>query len=208
VPLKDSALVTLQEAQAFLGSGQDANARLQDAINQASDIIEAWCHRPLRARTFTGERVEGPTRPMLYPKYPLGGPIDRSKPITITVDGVTQTVWRSNADGEPSGFDVAAMEHHFFRPWGWRSCWSGYTAVNLYNVVLSFTGGYDPVPDNLKLACFYVLQRIFAQDQQRGMTEVSSLTHPGGSLGFAPRDFVMPGSAVDILRDYEMPAVT
>jgi len=204
VPLKDTALVSLDEAHSFLSCGADQHARLQDRINEASDLVESWCNRPLKARVFTAERVEGPWGPKLFPRFPLCSPIHRTAPVTITVDGTAQTVWKLEADGDRSDFDVLVHENHFFRRQGWRYC--SYSA-DPYNVVLTYTGGFDPIPDELKLACFYVLQRIFGADQQKGLTEVGSLSSPGGNIAFTPRGFVMPGPAVDILQRYWIPAV-
>lgn len=204
--LAANALISLARAKAFvnvMGASQDP--ALEGAINAASTAIESYCGRPLKARTFTAERVPGPWSQRLFPFGRITWPIDLTEAITITVDGQAQTVWRGEADGDPELFDVMARPDHFWRREGWYPT-RGYAD----NVVLTYTGGYDPVPEDLQDACGYVVQRMWGLDQQQQLTGLATLTPPnavGGSVTFQARAYVFPGPALDILNLYRMPRV-
>lgn len=202
--LNTNALTSLERVKRFLtieNAGQEAE--LEAAINTASTAIEGYCGRVLKRRQFTNERIAGPLcGGMLYPTRTLTFPIKLDSPITIKVNEIAQTVWRSEADGAPADFDIMARPRYFFRREGWAPT-LGYPD----NVLLTFMGGYDPIPDDLQDACGYVVQRMWGLDQQQQVTELATLTPPsaaGGAVTFRSRAYVFPGPALDILLNYRI----
>lgn len=206
--LDANALVDIPAAKDFLQiTGGNDDAVIETAINVASDLCERWCGRVLRRRSITNLRLAGPRGPRLL----LSGiPIDVTQAVTVTVDGANQTVWRTEADGDPEASDVivAALvpesalfaPDHLYRAQGWAPCTTG----NPYNVLLSYTGGLaTPMPDDLKRGCLYVVQKLF-RDQKRQLAEVVSLTTPVGSITLL--DNALPRMAQLLLSPYRLAA--
>jgi hypothetical protein len=123
-------------------TGDAEDPRLEEAINKASAYLENRLG-PLKQRTqtwtvpprWTSCRLDAPIRPILV-----------TGTVTITVDGVAQTVWRSAADDPKEGKDVEVCSSvpgnplcpdQFHRVAGWTS--SGQFAEP---ISLTFTGGF------------------------------------------------------------------
>lgn len=193
-----TALVDLPGAKAFLLiPGAENDALIEAAINVASAACEKYCERLFRERTVT-ERVEGRCGEKL-PLYAV--PIKASAAVSVTVDGVVQTVWRSESDGSPADFDVIARPYFLHRVIGWRPATS-----NPYNVLLSYTGGYpaNAIPAEVQQACLYVVQKVF-RDGQRQLAEVAQVNTPMG--GVTLLDNALPRMARMLLGPYQLPEV-
>jgi hypothetical protein len=181
VALAANALVTMAEARTVLGiSGSTSDADVETMINRASDEAEhVRCMRPLKQRVITTLRVEGRCGPWLYPEWYEGAawPIDpvASVPVVI-VDGVTQTLWKSEADGDPATKDVSVYPDHFYRALGWAP-----TGTTSRNVVLTYSGGYNPVPEDLKVAVLELIAKRWGPLQEQ-RPDFASMAGPGGSL--------------------------
>lgn len=206
-------LISAAEAKAWLKqTGAQNDALIATLITRASDRLETLTQRKLKARTVSSARLTGPDDLKLY--VPVW-PIDVTATITITVDGVAQTVWRVEADGDPAAFDVVVASddpfdnrfgqaNHFRRWQGWASAlgwgWDGGDEPAPGNVVLSFTGGYATVPEDLKQACCYLVQKYFrdVDKQQTGMTVISV---PQGGAVTIP-DPSMPREVMDLIAPY------
>lgn len=187
--LDASALVSLAEAKGFLIVAGDAdNAAIEQAINAASLRCESYCNRVFKERVVT-ERVEGVGATKLYLS---AVPLKVSAAVTVSVDDVAQTVWRTEADGLQSAFDVIARPDHLYR----RACWAWRT--DPYNVLVSYTGGYATIPADLKEACLYIVQKLF-RDSKRQLAEVASVNTPMGSVSIL--DNAMPRAAQAILDE-------
>ena len=202
--LADNALTDLATAKVYLKvTGTADDAVIEGLINRASDLCESWCNRSFKARVLTNLRMAGVgSRCLLLRSVPL----DISEPVILTVDGTAQTVWRSEADGaDPSLFDVmvASFEpeglagpDHLYREQGW---WP--TNGNPYNVLLTYTGGYETIPDDLQQAALYVAQKLY-RDQQKQLAEVVSVTTAAG--GITLLDNHIPRMAQALLAPYRL----
>lgn len=208
MPLKANALVTVEEAKSWLNvTGATDDAKLEDEINRASEALEAYCNRPLKKATYTNVRLMGGARPTLYLK---AVPIDVAAALTISVDAVVQTVWKTEADGDPALKDVIVgsddhttllgQQNHLWRGPGW-GCPS---YSNPYNVLLTYTGGLGTTPDDLKGAAFYVIQKLW-RDRTKGLTDVTTISGPSGSINIL--DIAMPRWARQALDRFRVVAV-
>jgi hypothetical protein len=205
VSLDANALVDLATAKGFLNvPGSSEDPRIERAINAASDLCERWTGRVLRQRTLTNLRLPGPSSSILLLK---GIPIDVTQAVTVTVDGTAQTVWRTEADGDPSLKDVLVgalvpesalfAPDHLYRAEGWSSGTWG----NPFNVLLTYTGGLKPIPDDLQRACLYIVQKLY-RDEQRQLAEVAQVNTPMG--GITILDNAIPRLAQALLSAYRL----
>lgn len=201
--LAANALLTLQAAKDYLNlTGSADDAKIEEDVNRASDWIEGWCHRPFVEVVYAGLRIEGPSQGRLL--FVAHAPIKTSAPITVTVNGTAQTVWRTETDGDPDTFDVQVVRSveysplvpdALYRGGGWRA--SG----TPYNVLLSYTGGFasGAVPDDLREACCLCVQKIF-RERQRQLAELATVTLPGGGVTLFDR--ALPARAESLLSRY------
>lgn len=205
MPLDANALVTLEAAKTFLRLTTDKDDTvLETLINRASDLCETWCCRPLKQKTLTNVRMVGPTTCRLPL---LAVPVNTGSAVTVKVDGVSQTVWRTEADGDPGGFDVILASYH---PEGVRgpdhlyraSGWAG--GAQPYNVLVTYTGGFVTVPDDLQQACLYIVQRLF-RDVQKQLTDVVTVSTAAG--GVTVLDTALPRVVEVLLTPYRLAAV-
>ena len=182
-------LIITKEARIFLDLGtDDSNDHIIGRlITDASDWIEMMVNRKLKKRTFTDIRLTGPLSRKLYlPAWP----ISIADPISMTVNGKDQTVWTKESDGETKDFDVIigsddpgdprfGFRNHFFRIAGWNArsiVGTFYTGIpNQNNILMTYSGGFDPVPGDLQLAGKYMVQKLWrdAKQQQTGVTAMS-----------------------------------
>lgn len=201
--LAANALVELQVAKQHLSvTGESEDGLIEAMINRASKLCEAHTGRRLKQVTFTNLRLTG----RAWPRIPLrASPVKVTDPVTVSVDGTAQTVWKVEADGDPAGFDVRLGAYdpeggrgpdHLYRSSGWAG-------TGPDNVLLTYTGGFAIVPDDVQLACLYVVQKLF-RDAKRQLAEVVNVSGPFGSTSIL--DNAMPRVAVLLLADYEFTA--
>lgn len=174
--LNANALLTIEEARAAFGLTDSAHdGELERVINRASDLAEnVYCHRALKQRTITALRVEGPRSGCHL--YPAAWPIDPAGTVVVVVNGTTQTLWTAESDGDPDDFDVQVYPDHFYRAQGWAP-----TGQTRRNVVLTYDGGYDPVPEDLKVAAVELVLKLYGPTEQQ-RPDFASMSGPGGSL--------------------------
>jgi len=210
MPLNPNALITLGDAKAFLNiKSAEADTDIEVSINDASTHCDDWCRRPLKKVALTNERIEGPRsgRVLYLRGVTLSGkrltyPVSLGDTLTVTVDGELQTLWTSEADGDPADKDVIVHADRLYRYRGWCPL----SALNPYNVLLTLSCGYDePIPGPIQRACKYVVQELYARDQQKQLTTVQQLGfgQAGSQVTYAtPSGYVMPWKAVNLLRFY------
>jgi hypothetical protein len=206
VPLAANALVSLETAKDFLRlTGDSDDARLEALINRASYLCETWCCRPLKQKTLTNVRMIGPCTCRLPL---LAVPVKTDAAVTVSVDAVGQTVWRTEADGDPGTFDVILASYHpegvrgpdhLYRAAGWAG-----GAAQPYNVVLTYTGGFATVPDDVQQGCLYIVQRLF-RDLQKQLTDVVTVSTAAGGVTLV--DTALPRVVEIILTPYRLAAV-
>lgn len=205
--LPANAIVSLAEAKDFLNiKSAEQDALLETVIQGATAAWENELNRPVKEATYTNLRLIGPQGPKLYLR---GTPVKTSDPLTVSLRGTAQTVWKTEADGNPNDFDVLLMgdipEHplgvrtHLYRAGGWNGAptnvWSGHP----YTVLVTYTGGFNPVPQDLKDAVLYVVQKLF-RDRQKQLTDVQTVTLPSGSITLF--DIALPRWALMVLNKY------
>jgi hypothetical protein len=207
--LDAAALVDLPTAAPYLRvTGTSDNAMIEALINRASELCENWCNRNLKQRAISAIRLRGPSWPGTR-LFPRAVPIKASVAITVAIDGETQTVWRTEGDGDPAAFDVilGALDpeglnapDHLYRADGWDPT----SSLSPYNVLLSYTGGFNPIPDQLQQACLYIVQKLF-RDQQKQLAEVVAINTPIG--GMTLLDSAIPRVAQVLLEPYRLRTV-
>jgi hypothetical protein len=123
--------------------------------------------------------------------------------VTITVDGVAQTVWRAAADDPKEGKDVEVCSSvagsnlcpdEFHRIAGWAS--SGQQAEP---ISLTFTGGFATAADlpGQFLEAFFLIMAKFFRDEVHQNPDTISFATPGGT--FTRIDTDIPRRAREIL---------
>jgi hypothetical protein len=207
--LSANALVTLAALKDFLGNhGAGDDPQLEPIINRVSDLIERWCQRPFKEVTYSNVRIRGPHSRALFVAH---APINVSVAVTVTISGVVQTVWRTEADGDPDAFDVVVarsvevgdfMPDHLFRSDGWA-----HDSGAAPNVLLGYTGGLATIPDDVQQACLGVCDKLW-REQQRHLADVGSVALAAGTnVTWTPRDYALPSTAYSILQRYRLPVV-
>src|SRR5262245_4895842 len=205
MPLATNALVTLAEAKEYLRiATSESDAKLENAINRASGLIEAYCNRPLKEATYTDIRLPGICGPKFY--LPAT-PINIAQTLTVTVNELTQTVWKQESDGDPSTFDVIVSGDNPHALLGqrnhlWRSCGWASSKMHPYNVKLTYTGGLATVPADLKEAALLIVQKFF-RDMDKQLADVATITLPSGNVQMY--DTVFPRRALALLTPYVVP---
>ena len=194
--LDSTALVELKAAKDFLlVVGMADDALIEAAINAATLTVESYCNRLFKERTVTAQRVEGVNAPRLWLSVV---PLKATSTVTVTVNDVAQTVWKVEADGLQSAFDVIARSDHLYRRAGWAP-----GSGDPYNVLLTYTGGYAAaaIPSPVQQACLYVVQKLF-RDSKRQLAEVAQVNTPMG--GITILDSALPRMARLLLDPYRL----
>jgi hypothetical protein len=207
--LNTNALVTLDEAKSWLTTGGADDLKLEEEINRMSDFLEGYCRRPLKERTFTNQRRRGMSWPELRFR---ATPLNISQPLTVVVDDVAQTIWKSEADGDQGLKDVIIVDADpedavlGVRTSLWRSQgWAPFSSGRPLNILLTYTGGLASVPGDLAEAALYVLQKLW-RDRQKQLADVTTVTLPSGSVTLL--DIPMPRWARQALDErYRVTAV-
>lgn len=202
MPVAANALVDLDTAKAYLNiTGVADNAKVELTIDRASDWIEGWCQRPFKTVTYSDLRLQIRNR---YRFFVAHAPIVTAQAVTITIGTTVQTVWRTEADGDPALKDVIVARSverglfqpdHLYRAQGWDQ--DG--ASNPYNLLLGYTGGFAVIPDDLQEACLLCVQKIF-REQARQLAELATVSLPGGGVTLFDR--AMPARARELLMPY------
>ncbi len=196
--LQDNAILTVSEAATYLGVGASDEPLLTAIINRVSDECESGegANRVIRKRTLEDLRLPGQTESVLR----LHWPIDVEDAVLVSLDGAALTVWRTEADGDPSTFNVEVcasdpgVPDHLYRKAGW-------TGVQRRPIVVTYTAGYEQteIPGDLKDAAFLILEHRWRL-QTKKLMDVASLgagpVSPGLTFGNPGR---IPVEAREIL---------
>lgn len=242
--LAANALVSLEQAKAhltILRPTDEADLAVEDQrLVEAINWVSAWVELNVRPMTFKTEtlRLAAPRDHHVLRLRRI--PIDVTAPLTVSVAGVEQTVWLDETDGERTAAQVLLYSTVPGSPWcpdalwalnGWGGGgWStvaggsrcecgcgggaGHISGDPQPIVVTFTGGFDCVPDDGTPSQlpgdvqFAVLETIRAwfRNQQQGTTEMVSIAQPGGGPTFeTPR--WMPYSATQMLLSHRPVAI-
>lgn len=173
--MSDYPLVTVDEARTYLGLGtsDDETHLLEDYVSRATDYCEWYCDRLLAARLHENKRF-APIRSLSL--RPLCWPIDVTQTIAIAIDAVVQTVWKQEGDGDRNTFDVLVRAdtpemsgpNIFWRKNGWCG-----TTSDPEPILITYTGGIDPIPGELKDACYLVIGNMH-NAQEKKLAEIAA----------------------------------
>lgn len=200
-----NALVTLANLKTFLGiTGTADDAKLETVIDRCADQVELYCNRPLKEAAYSNIRLAGPERPKLYL---FASPVNIVSALTVKVNDETQTIWKQESDGKPEDFDVLVgddnpwqtfgQRNHLWRDGGWGTSSSG----RPYNVLITYTGGFAAIPDDLQEAAMLVCQKLW-RDQQKALADVATVTLPSGNVTMF--DALLPRRARWLLEHYRV----
>lgn len=146
VTLSQYALTTLESAKRACGITTAASDDLiTELINGATALIENTCNRKLASRTHANVRVSGMgVRWIVLPNTPV-----TSVTYLARVDG-TQEVEIQNSEYYVHG-ETGIV---YLRPSGATAPFGGQAFARDYmRYVISYVGGYSPIPDDLIVLC-------------------------------------------------------
>lgn len=176
--LDDNALVTLDEAKTRLGislvdTSQDAN--IEDLINAISQDFEDYCSRIFRSLTITDYEPKSYNRQnIVLPQRPI---TEISK---VEFNG-TELEART-AQGEYSNYYISNSKAGILsREIGWTMTAFVNNSLeftpnqdrSVLNVKITYTGGYETIPSNLKNACLTEIAREY-EFQNEGYRTVAN----------------------------------
>lgn len=203
-------LVALDEAKQFLKiPSAEHDPKIEVLITRASSWLERRCNRPLKARPYVNVRLPFPRSGKLYLE---ATPIDQNHAIALTVDGTAETVWQQESDGDPADFDWMiggdgesdprlGARNHLIRTSHWSSRY-GWLSGGPYPICISYTGGFNPVPEELKLATCYLVQKLW-RDQEHQRTSMTSVSIPsGGSVTMPETQLALPREVDLLIQPY------
>lgn len=182
MPLRDNAIVRVDDAMSRYDAPETDFLRVEGLINAASDRIERFCNSLFRARRLR-LLLDGTGTPLLD----LGGPIITAH--SVTFDGTLLV------EGRDKDYMVRKPQGQLYRPAGWG------TLVALIDV--DATLGQDPIPGPVVEGCFVLVgeqYRFKGGDLQSESIQGYSYTRFAPSI--AEPDADMPKEVRDMLLPY------
>lgn len=190
---------------------------IQTLVNAASRKIESLTHRLLKQRTYASVLFNGNGRQAFYGD-PLvdgytnslasGDGIQQSAwgrrletplatPTAISIDGTVQTI-----GDDPDAKDVQAvilgrpsgLGDHLYRASGWTK--------GINNIVISYPGGFSPLPDDLAEAAIHTAMAWF-MDKDRGYIRLTSFSAQGETVQLEKT--AIPTVAKELLEPFIRP---
>lgn len=160
-------LITLDEYKTFAGINSiEQDEMLESLITQLSSLIKTYCGRDL-IDWFNDDKEEYFSGGVNY-YFPLEFPINEISKVEYSIDnGATWTVGVKNTDWY---YDIAKQA--IYVPTG-----SSLSTVN--GLKVTYTGGYETTPEDLKLAFFDLIQFYTRQE-----------SNPKKTLGFISVEYI------------------
>lgn len=159
------SLVSVAEAQLVLGiSGNDDKLRF--LLNYATDFIEKYTGRRIVQTTYattTAEKLDGNgTRELFLKNYP----VSTISLLEFNATGANEDQWET-VDSKNYFFDADTGIISLTYP----------TTKGHGNYRVSYTGGYSPVPSDLKTACIFLAGEAFKKGGSMGIKSESLGDH-------------------------------
>lgn len=171
--LNENTLTTLAAAKEYLDVS-DKDDLIESLINSVSDQIENYCRRKLKERVNTDEEYDGTNSSnLLLSQYPV------SSVSSIKIDDVLV---------DPSEYKVRKGSGILVRL---NSKWP----KDVLNIKVTYTGGYNPVPSDLELACKHMVMFYYK-------TDISNFSRTFGE-GFMIRPEAFPPQVRMLLDGYK-----
>lgn len=192
---------------------------LQTLVNAASRKIESLTHRLLKQRTYTSVVFNGNGRQAFYGDPLIDGYANSlasgdaiqqaawgrrletplAAPTAISISGTAQTIGDDPDTkdvqvvilGRPSG-----LGDHLYRGSGWTK--------GINNIVISYLGGFSPVPEDLAEAAIQTAMAWF-MDKDRGYLRLTSFSAQGETVQLEKT--AIPTVAMELLQPFIRPVV-
>jgi hypothetical protein len=145
-------LTTLQTVKEWLGldpSNTSDDDLLSRLITAASGFMTRYCNRPFVSQACTEARDGTGSARMLFANYPV------SAVASVTVNGQSIPPGSSVAAGFYFTDTVLVLNGYRFR--------RGYA-----NVQVSYTAGFDPIPDEIEQACIELITFRYREKDRTG----------------------------------------
>jgi uncharacterized phiE125 gp8 family phage protein len=154
MPLNSNALTSLSAAKDYLeipSANTAQDARIERFINAASQLIEKFTSRKLKAQSYTEHHDGRRSNALLLREWPA------QKPSVVCID----STWAFNsADNlDPSEYDVIDD--------GWLMLRSGTFPRGTRNVRITYTAGFATVPADLEEACLMLVEYLYMHRNDR-----------------------------------------
>lgn len=176
-----TALATLDDLAVYLGRELDdltENRQAEQALDLVSAAVRAWCRRDFTQTTST-RRLPGVWGPTL--DLP-DGPVTAVTAVVLDDTTITDWTWNDRSQLIRHGYLTATDPDRGGAAGGHRGSWGGPQAT----VTVTYTHGYDPIPDDVRAAVLTATAR--------------SITNPVGvrSEGLGAYQVTYAGQAADL----------
>lgn len=111
-------------------------------INAASNAIETYCRRTFKANTYTDIKDGTGNTKLILKNYPI-------KSITSL----------KIYDSLVTDFTFEGDNGIVYRKSGWP--------LDEKNIEINYTSGYDVIPDDIELACIYLIKSLINEEQNK-----------------------------------------
>lgn len=174
MPLSPNALTTLSAAKDYLKITDDSQGEIiESLINAVSHQIERYCRRNLKERVYIDEEYDGTNSAnLLLGQYPV------SSISSVKIDDVI----------------IDASEYKIRKNMGSLVRLNSNWPNGVLNIKVSYTAGYNPVPEDLELACKHMVMFYYK-------TDISNFSRTFGE-GFVVRPEAFPPQVRMLLDGY------
>lgn len=171
------------ESNGFVSKDED-NTLIENIINWKSQEFNSYCGiDQLKSRQYT-ERVDGNGTGKLFPKR---------TPI-ISVSSIYDDIeWAFTSDSLVDSGDYVIHPNKQYI----QMKYSYYFTLGVQNVKITYTAGYETIPNDIKLACIREILREFNRRQD---FDVTAKTLNDGSISYVEKGLLT--STKDVLDKY------
>lgn len=144
------ALVSLADTKQYLKIEADdisQDGRLEILINGVTAAIEHYLKRKIVARTFTDEPYDGSGTDLLFL---LNRPVNSVESVKLVNTGGTDTIVDTGA------YRLDPQNGRLYNAGGWMR--------GFQNYLVTYTAGFDPVPDDIQLAALKWIEYLYKTD--------------------------------------------
>ena len=191
------ALFTLAEVKTYLNiSDTSEDYYLQTLVDMVDAYVKKYTMRNLEETTYTKELYDGPgTNSLVLRNYPI---ISVTEVLEMTDEVEVATVSERFNDADDGYFVLNDREGILYRdiPWTRRRG----------SIEVTYSAGYSTIPDDLKWACFAIVEYLRNIKDKAGIVS-ESLGSYGYSLATGFNEYgiltIPRGPAKDVLDQYK-----
>jgi hypothetical protein len=157
--------------QGITGTKPEDDTLIEDLINRYTTMFESYCDRKFKLDTYT-EYYDGTGTQDLFTD---------SFPISAVVSLYDDAGWEWDSDTLVDSADYRiADENRITMKSGW------FPAYN-QSVKVTYSAGYETIPDDLKQVCIVEVARAF---KNRKQMDTISTTMPDGTINYTTLEFL------------------